>query len=376
MNNQNSSPTQPVHWLLRSLIFGLIIACFSIYRAFPSDVLAYAVIIVFLACAYKICDRKSVFVIIFAICGAILGLTSPKALASIVSLITSAAGGAALLTSKRGSVIYIGAIAAALAAALTISPSSETAIQILTPLPAAIVLAVCSRKKATRVSAICAVSATLIAVWLIPLAISVYTTYGGDVGSFIESTKSAYTSTFVEAFELFSSSLEVKLFESISKEILVATAELIFALIPSIVIAIANIISFMITGLNAIIRCTQCGGINIREASFRLSSVSAWIYIISLLAIIFSFGSSRSAEVLALSMANVNIILTPAFVLVGAAASISKARHKKGSGVFRIIITVIAFMYVGVLVLYPIALYGATTTLKLNRIKPFINTKE
>lgn len=369
MNNGTPSATPSSHLLLRTVIFSLIIACFTAYLAFPSAIFACAVLVLFLICAYKLSNNNSIFVGIFAVCGVLFSIMPLTLLATLVCLVASVAGGAMLCSYKKSAAVYPILTAAVFALSLALTNSLDSALAVITPMPAAIVLAVCSKKKAPRVTAICALSVALLTTALLPLAFSVYTEYGTDLTAFINAAREGYANAVVDSFAGISEASGVDLSEIISETNLRIIAESIFPLAPSFIVSVANLIAFGATFLLAIIRNSLGEPMTRGESVFRLSSASAWLYIISLIAILIGFGDSHAARIFALTMGNLNVILTPAFALVGAAAFISaKKRGVAGRGIFRIILVIIAFMYCGVLILYPIALFGVITTLKLNKI--------
>lgn len=381
MNNQTSSPTTSVHSYIRSVIFASILACFSVYLALPSVIFAAVCLVLFLLCAYKISANKAIFVGIFAVCGALFFLMPITSLASSVSVVAVASAGSVMLyAGKKSSAAYIISTAAAYGIAFFVTGSPISALSVLFPLPAAIALAVCSKKKLPRVTAICAVSAAILVSAFVPFVYGLISEYGTDAGLIINQLRENFSGSFVEVFRTISNMAGVKLEDIMDVSALSSVAELAFPLIPAFAIAATNILAFFASFIHAVIRHSLGMAQEKNEAIFRLSSASAWIYILSIISFFIAFGDTRAALIATFVMGSLNIILTPAFALVGAAAFLSASRNKRGKKnlKLRIILIIAGVLYLGVLLIIPIAVNGAITTLKLNKINapPTTKTKE
>ncbi len=368
MNNQASSPTPSANSFVRTVIYAALLACFSAYLALPSAIFACVCIILFLICSYKISQNKAIFVGIFAVCGVLLFVLPIASLAAAISTVAVASAGATMLYSgKRGTVAYILSTLAALITAFSFTGSLTAALGVLSPLPAAIVLAVCSKKKASRISTICAVSAALIVSAAIPFLWAVISEYGTDAGNIINELRTSFSSKMVEVFRAVADMTGTKLEDAIDIDSLAYTAELVFTLLPAIIISVSNILAFFISFLHAVIRYSFGIAQEKNEAVFRLSSVSAWLYILSIVSFFIAFGDSRLALVTTFAMGSLNIILTPAFALVGAAFMLSPNRRRRKNKKLRILLIIAGVLYLGALLVIPVALNGAILTLKLNK---------
>ena len=63
MKDENQTPSQVKLTALKALIAGWLTAIFMLYTVFESTVYAWAVIALFLICAYKINNKKSGFIL-------------------------------------------------------------------------------------------------------------------------------------------------------------------------------------------------------------------------------------------------------------------------------------------------------------------------
>ena len=380
MNNQTSSPTSSAHSFVKTAIYASLIACFAAYLAIPSSVFACVCLVLFLICSYKISKNNAIFVGIFAICGALFFFMPIISLAAAVTTAAVASAGATMLyAGKKSSVAYIFSTFAAYGVAYAVTGSPVTALKVLSPLPAAVTLAICSKKKVSRISAICAVSVSLLVSATIPFVWQLISEYGTDANKIISELRTGFCESFVGVFRTVANMAEVELEDIIDVWALTYTAELIFPLIPAVIVAASNILAFFISFLHAVIRVSFGFAQEKNEAMFRLSSVSAWLYILSIISFFIAFGDSRLALILTFVMGSLNIILTPAFALVGVAAFISASRRTgKKPNALRTLLIIAAVLYLGVLLIIPIAVYGTIITLKLNKTNSIrtTNTKE
>lgn len=376
MNNGNTTPTQIKVTLVQTVLAGLAVACFMAYLAIPSVILACVNIALFILCAYKLCQKSADFTIIVIVTVIMFATLSINSLARIISLVVSAAaGGAMLCGSKRSRAVFIIFSAASYLVAFAVTGSPIEAISVFSALPAAIAFAVCSSKRVPRVSSICAASITFLVTALIPVALSAYAEFGTDVKAFIESARYNFSTTVTETFNSMISAMGAEYAEAVSVDTVVSTAELVFTLMPAMYIISANITAFVASYLHMIIRQSLGKAPERQEVVFILSSVSAWLYIISFVFMFFSFGDSNAMRIFAVSMENLNLILSPAFMLVGLFSFIATTRAGGSKpSIFKTVIIILSFMYCGAFLLYPLAAAGVITTLRINKQRGIKNS--
>ena len=376
MNNGNTTPTQTKIKFIQTLLAGLAVASFMVNLAIPSIILACVNTALFILCAYKICQKRSDFTVIVIVTAAMFAMLSITSLARVISLVVSAAaGGAMLCGSKKSRATFTIFSVVAYLVAFVVTGSLTEAISVFSALPAAIAFAVCSSKRVSRVSSICAASAAFLITALIPIALSAYAEFGTDVKLFIETARSNFSATVTEAINTVVSSVGEQYAEAFSADTVASTAELVFTLIPALYIISTNIIAFVASYLHMIIRLSLGKAPEKQEVIFVLSSVSAWIYIISFVMMFFSFGNSNAMRVFAVSMENINLILSPAFMLVGLFSFIATTRMGGSkSSIFKTVIIVLSFMYCGAFLLYPLAAAGVIMTFRVNKQRGMKNS--
>ena len=378
MKSENQTPTPSKLTAITALIAGWLTAIFMLYVVFPSTVYAWATIALFLLCAYKISTKKSGFIltaVLTAIAFFALG-TSAETLAHVLSIVASAVIGGAMLTEIKSGIIFIfftGAIYTA--AALLSSPTG--ALTVLTGLPMAISLAVCARLKASRVTSVCAVSAVFLSTWILPTAITFYLQYGNEAAEqfklLLAEFRTVQTDTMVSLMsELFADS-EGELSGMIDKETVATLVDTVINLFPAILIVLSNIVAFSAhtLSLHARERLGKLYGDN--EKCFALSKVSAWLYIISFSAVLFGISGSETARIFTLAMQNINVILTPSFLFAGI-SSISVVMHAPEGklGTVHTLIAILALLYCGTFLIYPIVAFGVIRTLNSGKKPPEI----
>ena len=254
----------------------------------------------------------------------------------------------------------------ALATAVTKSPIGSLAV--FSAFLPAVALAVSSHKKATRVSAICATSAAFLIMSLIPIVLLAYSEFGTDIKGFIDSARADFTSGLSDMLNQTFNSLGQDYADIAVTAKIEPVAELVFVLMPAMYIISANVMAFSSSYLHVIIRQSLGKSPNRQEVVFLLSSVSAWVYVISFLCIILSLGDSDAMYVFLVSMGNINLILTPSFALVGILSFMVSTRVNGGKpNIFKIVIIVLSFIYCGAVLLYPLAAMGVITTLRVNK---------
>jgi hypothetical protein len=367
MTNDNTN--QSKNKLAQTLISGIIVACFMAYLAIPSVVLGGVNIALFILCAYKICKKSANFTLILAVTALMFIMMPISSLARLISLIVSAsAGGAMLYEGKTSRTVFIAFSVAVYALATAVTKSPIGSLAVFSAFLPAVALAVSSHKKATRVSAICATSAAFLIMSLIPIVLLAYSEFGTDIKGFIDSARADFTSGLSDMLNQTFNSLGQDYADIAVTAKIEPVAELVFVLMPAMYIISANVMAFSSSYLHVIIRQSLGKSPNRQEVVFLLSSVSAWVYVISFLCIILSLGDSDAMYVFLVSMGNINLILTPSFALVGILSFMVSTRVNGGKpNIFKIVIIVLSFIYCGAVLLYPLAAMGVITTLRVNK---------
>lgn len=373
MKFENQTPTPTKLTALKSIVAGWITAIFMLYTVFPSTVYAWATIAVFLLCAFKISSKKSGFVVITALTAVAFFAfgASAEVLAYVLSIIATAVLGGIMLSEKKSCVVFI-VFAGIVFTAVALLKTPLEALTSLVGLPMAVSLAVSAKVKASRVASICAASGMFLATLILPVAISFYGRYGAESAEqfklLLEEFRVAWTDAMVSVSEEMFTNGNENLLEVFNKETVSALVDTTINLLPAILIILSNAVALSAQTLSLYVREFLLEFPQESEKKFMLSKVSAWLYIISFIVMLVVVSDSDTARVITLATQNINVILTPSFLLAGI-ASLSSAFHmpegRRRTGYTVMII--LAFLYCGTFLIYPIVALGVIRTLKSNK---------
>lgn len=373
MKSENQTPASPKLTALKSIIAAWLIAIFALYTVFPSTLYACVTIALFLICAYKINTKRMGFVtvaVFTAITFFALG-ASPAMLAYLLGIISSSVIGGIMLTENKSRIVFTVFMGIAYTAVALIKSPVE-ALSLLVSVPMAVTLALCAKFKAPRVASICAVSGVFLATMILPIAIEFYIQYGSEATAqfklFIDEFRTFQTDTLTALVEEISADSDVKMNELFDSQNIAALVDTLISLLPAIFIIFSNAVAFSAHTLMLNAREKLGESLQVDETLFLLSKVSAWLYIISFFVMLFNASRSEFAQTLSLATQNINLILIPSFLLVGI-GSIAKLihTHDKRKRTMHTVISVLALLYCGTFLIYPIAALGVITTFNLNK---------
>ena len=374
MNNENQTPIRDKTPHIETVIACLALGLFMTYSIFPSTVYAYGVIAAFLALAYRI--NKKGFTVTAVLTVLSFVLFTAVTLASLLAIISVAVIGGIMLTKPKARIVFI-AIAAVVYAVAAVVTSPVEGLGVLTALPMAIALAVCIKVKPTRTTSVCAISGAFVATLVLPFAISFYITHGGEWLEQLKITvdelrtvlaEETYTA-FTEAFSNTTLS-EFNLSDTITPEIATSAVNLVFDLLPAIIIIISNLVAYVVHAFSLIARRHLGDLPKLHEILFSMSKVSAWVFIISFVGMLVSFSDAEPARVASMALQNINLILTPSFLLVGLTSfSISIRTENNKKKILHTVLAVLAFLYCGTFLIYPLVAFGVFNTLAPARNK-------
>lgn len=211
-------------------------------------------------------------------------------------------------------------------------------------------------------------SGILIATLLVPFAITMRIQYGDEAlntfRTFIDEFKTTFTEAIVSLVqETFADNSSIA--ESLDKQTVSVLVDTVMSLVPAILIIFSNIIAFSAHTLSMIVRETLGTSLTEAESSLSLSKTSALLYIVSFFVSLFGSSASGTARVLTVAMQNVNLILTLSFFVIGITAAATLIRSdERRKGVMNKIILILAVLYCGTFLIYPIAAFGVIKTLQ------------
>ena len=144
----------------------------------------------------------------------------------------------------------------------------------------------------------------------------------------------------------------------------------IIALFPAIVVVACLLPSFVahLVAVTVCRRTDYAKKLTLGAQIFVMSKVSAVVFIIAFLLPVLGLGSSQKAQIITVTAENINLMLLPAFLLVGALGIIGFFLRQRGCLNFWSVLALIALIvYGGGFVLYPLAFFGAIRTLRTPR---------
>ena len=165
--------------------------------------------------------------------------------------------------------------------------------------------------------------AVFLSTLVLPVAITFYLQHGSEAAAqfkaLLEEFRTVWTDTMVSVSEEVFANSNDNLSEIFNKETVSALVDTTINLLPAILIILSNVVAFSVHTLSLHAR-ERIGEIpQDSEKKFLLSKVSAWLYIISFIAVFFGASDSVTANILALALQNINLILTPSFLFAGIA---------------------------------------------------------
>lgn len=367
--NQNQNQTAALGITpAKTLVLCIFAAVFTIYLAYPVFALACAVITLFLAGVYLTNKKALLLTIAVVILTFVLTMASVSLTATLLALVGAAALGSTLLSKKQSAIAFIVSLCLIYGVAAVLQSPIE-ALSALMPVPMAITLAVCSKKKLPAVTAICATSAVLVMTLILPVSVSLILEYGkqtiAEVTKLIDSVKTAVVDAVVESYGQLTDEAKAALPFEITTSSIKELTDVFFPLIPAFLIITTNIIAFCTHAVTIWIKNRVGAQISNGERIFAMSKLSAWVYIISFVTMLFSFSDSNLAQTVMMAMMTLNIILMPSFAFVGFISVVEAFRMSGGKiKPIHVILAVLGFMYCGAFIIYPLTVFGVMRTIK------------
>ena len=359
--------------IARILLACWLAAVFMIYPAIPYLPYACAIVILFLGCAFRVNKHGfALTVVLTAI--ACVSVASVVAVAHVLSVISVAVIGCVMLREKASAITFMIFTAVIYGVAAFVKTPME-ALSVLTPIPIAIALAICAKLRTRRVSTICVISAIFIATLLAPAVISFCIEHGADASEQFKQILSEVRQAIIDFFVKANNELPTEAKEMLPAEItesdIATIIDVFFPLIPALFVIASNIFAFIVHTLSLWTRFAFDDLPTADETVFEMSKVSAWLYIISFVAMLFSFSSSELAEICMIAFQSLNLILTPSFLFAGICAVSTAFRMAGGKKKwFHGVLAVLAVMYCSAFLVYPLVAIGVMGTIRSNRIPP------
>lgn len=349
------------------LLMGLITAYLMVFSVVPNEFTAFFAIA--LPLAFALAFLHSRFVAIAVGASALLSLLFVGSLIGAASVVSTVfiigMGATAMLHLKPFVSVLMGIVAYGVS--LIFAKDLIASAYVFLWIPCALLLAILLARGANRVTAICAVSAMLVAVSAVPLLIQLYSEYGelsaATFTAFFSDLRAEYLQAYLDSLFL----LPEKMQATMTEELFHTVFDTIISLLPAILVITTNSIAFFAHMLSLTV-CRKTGYAKrfpLKAHLFIMSKVSAILFIITLLLPILGLGNSDNAQVITVAAENINLMLMPAFLLVGGFGVIAFFQRQRGClNIWVLLALAFLLLYAGGFVLYALALFGAFHTLR------------
>lgn len=356
------------------LIFMTLVASYLLFFSATGNeataFLATALIIVFSAAVL----RSRLLSLIVGIPAALsfLSTSSFIPVASIAAIIFLVALGAVALL-RVNKIFVVGCFLIAFVASALITGDTITSAAMLPFALCALLLAVALAKGMRRASAICLVAAGLLVGYALIAVVGIYR-FGGQISTEMLSAlvDEAYT-IMLEAFRESTALLEEEMRAMMTVEVFNAAFDSMLCTLPAGCIIVISVMAFLAHALSFMLSVATGYAEKIPEASrpFVLSPVTAILYVVSFLLMIFAPYMGDSSGLLLLTAQNMTLILMPALLLVGALGIYGFLAQNKGClNIWVILGIILLVVYTRGILLYPISFIGVYLTFRVNKQHP------
>ncbi len=349
------------------VMLSILMIVFSVFLAVPSF-LPYSAAVIILSLLFVLLKMRSgsffafvlfSYIMLFALTGT---LVVPALLASL--FLSSCIGAYLIISSRSVWLAAIPIISFTLAFALT--SSFYSALSVLVCLPASAVLAFAVLKNRTRLFAVCGFSAVFGICSLLLVAAFMYASEGKLDFTAVWDTVEQYRQTLVEYFSEFELAVGEETIKPFSEDLAKIIVGAVLNIIPSIIITGFNAIAFIsnLSLLKLLSADNNSDLLTEETASFRMSAVSAILFIATYIIIMFT-GDVSSLFIAVCN--NINIVLSFGLFVAGCGSIYSKfVTHPEKRKSF-IIAAVIIFVTFASLAFTLVTLVGAYTTLSYRK---------
>lgn len=369
---------------------GLTVAALMVFDAVPGEITALVATLLSLMVSFFFLRSRAVFITVGV--AALAGFFYTGSLISVASVVATVfligLGAVVMLHIRPPLLILMGAAAFGVTLLITGDPMASSAV--LRLIPCALVLSVLLARGTRRTTCIWAVSALFLIIWLAPMLWQIHGEYG-DLSEavftrFFDDLRAEYIRVCLEAAEMLTEELiatgqiKAEYLSLLSEETFHTVLDTVLCLLPAILAIIASLVGFAAQALSLTF-CRATGyalKLPPRTQLFAMTKISAVVFLIALLLPILGLGKSNDAQVISLAAENINLMLMPAFLWVGGVSVVSFFRHQRGCLNVWVLLTLAFFLiYVGALLIYPLAIFGAFVTLRarkdpddLSQLKP------
>ena len=352
------------------ILMGLVTACLMIFPTVASEITAIVALALPLLFALFGLRSKGLAIAVGAFAAiSLFSVGTLSGAAYIVSVIAIIGLGAATALHLKPWLSALLALAA-YAVSFVVTGDPIASLATLLFVPSAILLAILIARGVDRVPAIGAVSICLLITIAVPVLFAVYGAYGELSAATLTSIINGLRSQALEAYTTSIPLLPEELQAAATEELFHNAFDAIIALFPAIVVVACLLPSFVahLVAVTVCRRTDYAKKLTLGAQIFVMSKVSAVVFIIAFLLPVLGLGSSQEAQIISVTAENINLMLLPAFLLVGALGIIGFFLRQRGCLNFWSVLALIALIvYGGGFVLYPLAFFGAIRTLRTPR---------
>lgn len=365
---------------------GLTVAALMVFDAVPGEITALVATLLSLMVSFFFLRSRAVFITVGV--AALAGFFYTGSLISVASVVATVfligLGAVVMLHIRPPLLILMGAAAFGVTLLITGDPMASSAV--LRLIPCALVLSVLLARGTRRTTCIWAVSALFLIIWLAPMLWQIHGEYG-DLSEavftrFFDDLRAEYIRVCLEAAEMLTEELtatgqiKAEYLSLLSEETFHTVLDTVLCLLPAILAIIASLVGFAAQALSLTF-CRATGYVAKlppRTQLFAMTKISAVVFLIALLLPILGLGKSNDAQVISLAAENINLMLMPAFLWVGGVSVVSFFRHQRGCLNVWVLLTLAFFLiYVGALLIYPLAVFGALVTLRARKDPDYLS---
>ena len=301
-----------------------------------------------------------------------LSTTSFIPVASLASVIFFIGMGAVSLL-RVNKLFAVGCFLIAFGASVLITGDPIASAVMLPFVLCAVLLAIALAKGMRRAPAICLVASGLLVGYVLIITVAIYRLGGQISTELLAALVDEAHAIMLEAFRESVSLLEPEMRALMTEEVFNAAFDTMLCTLPAGCIIAISVIAFLAHLLSFMLSVATGYAEKIPEESrpFVLSPVTAVLYVVSFLLMLFAPYMGDSSGLLLLTAQNMTLILMPALLLVGVLGIYGFLVQSRGClNIWAILgIILIAFYTRGIL-LYPISFIGVYLTFRVNKQRP------
>ncbi len=356
--------------LLSSLLSVLVLLFFMTYIV-CTDVsfYRYAVVPVYVLTVLLLIRSRTVAFVTAIPCFVALITASSSPFFSLLLAITAAVGCGAFAIRYANRFLLLLAPIGAYAIAFALTENVVLSLLVFAPVPGAIVLFLAVRKGLSRTATVASVATVLVAIAAFVLFLTVHLKYGNVTVKFFTDFLTSFRDKMIEKYIDAVKTAGLSHVMTVDKDVLNAAINLLIRLIPAGVVLIAEIMAYF-SGLIAVSMHSVYfpeQPLSHEVLTFRMSSVSAVMFLLSFLAFLLFPTDSNTFGIVSVSAMNLNLILIPGLALCGILNFLANLRQRKQISLIPTLLFLAVLIFYTAVIPYILAFSGAFAILRTGR---------